>query len=69
MSLLGIHARNTDFLGALNAAGQLRGVPAVLLIDAINEGQERRLWHPQLAGILTAAIPTCGCSSVCARRT
>jgi hypothetical protein len=52
---LGIHATPAELLGALNAAGQLRGVPAVLMIDALNEGQGRSLWHSHLAGALVSA--------------
>jgi hypothetical protein len=54
ITLLGLPCRNEDeFLGALEAAAQLHGVRAFLMIDALNEGDGKRLWHKHLAGMLT----------------
>ncbi len=41
-----------EFLGALDAAAQVRGRRALILIDALNEGDGKRLWRDELAGIL-----------------
>lgn len=41
-----------DFLGALGAAAQASGVKALLLIDALNEGDGRAMWPNYLAGVL-----------------
>ncbi len=48
-----------QFLGALTAAAEVSGRRALLLIDALNEGDGRHLWRHQLAGVLTtiAAYP------------
>ena len=42
-----------EFLGALDAAAQVRGRRALILIDALNEGDGKRLWRDELAGILS----------------
>jgi hypothetical protein len=54
-SQLGLQCTPEQFLGALDASGQVRGQSTVLMIDALNEGQGRRLWHSQLAGFLVLA--------------
>jgi hypothetical protein len=54
-SQLGLQCTPAEFLGALDASGQVRGQPTLLMIDALNEGQGRRLWHSQLAGFLVLA--------------
>lgn len=41
-----------NFLGALDAAGQASGVRALILIDAINEGEGSNEWRDRLPGIL-----------------
>lgn len=42
-----------EFLGALEAAGQACGNRVLILIDALNEGDGRRLWGKHLPGMLT----------------
>ena len=44
VKLLRFSGDSDEFLGALNAAGELSGARALLLIDAINEGAGRVLW-------------------------
>src|SRR5690348_6050351 len=39
-------------LGALSAAGEAAGRRALVLIDALNEGEGRQVWHHQLPGVL-----------------
>ncbi len=52
---LGLTCRNDEeFLGALDAAGQACGSRALILIDALNEGEGRLLWPKYLGSILTA---------------
>jgi hypothetical protein len=55
LSQLGLQCSPEEFLGALSAAGQARKQVSVLMIDALNEGQGRRLWHSHLAGLLLLA--------------
>ncbi|MCP4398509.1 MAG: ATP-binding protein [bacterium] len=50
--LLGISCKKDAFLGALEAAAQARGTKALLLIDALNEGDGKYLWQKHLAGML-----------------
>ena len=52
VKLLRFSGDSDEFLGALNAAGELSGARALLLIDAINEGKGRELWPKHLAGFL-----------------
>jgi len=42
------------FLAALNAKGESLGTRVLLMIDAINEGEGRRLWKDHLPGFITA---------------
>jgi hypothetical protein len=51
-SLLGLSCTREEFLGAFEAAAQARNTRAVILIDALNEGQGKVLWKKHLAGIL-----------------
>ncbi|MHA1279852.1 MAG: AVAST type 2 anti-phage system protein Avs2 [Candidatus Helarchaeota archaeon] len=53
IKLLGLPCTKEDFLGALEAAAQARGARALILIDALNEGEGRNIWHKHLAGMLT----------------
>jgi hypothetical protein len=53
LTLLRFSGDSDEFLGALNAAGELRGAKSLLLIDAINEGAGRVLWPRFLGGFLT----------------
>ena len=50
--LLGLSCTREEFLGALEAAAQAHRTRAVILIDALNEGQGKTLWKRHLAGIL-----------------
>lgn len=49
---LGLDCKRDEFLSALELAGQLRGVPAMFAIDALNEGDGKQLWNNNLAGFL-----------------
>jgi hypothetical protein len=49
---LGFAGDRDTFLGALQAAAQARGCKALLLLDALNESQGRRLWQDHLSGLL-----------------
>jgi hypothetical protein len=51
--LLGLFCTRDEFLGAFEAAAQLRGSRAVILIDALNEGEGKKLWNKHLPGMLT----------------
>lgn len=51
--LLGLSCTKEEFLGALEAAAQTRGAKALILIDALNEGEGKDIWHKHLAGMLT----------------
>lgn len=52
IQLLGLSCTKEEFLGSLEAAAQIRGRRAVILIDAINEGEGKTLWKEHLAGFL-----------------
>lgn len=52
LRLLGLSCTKEEFLGALEAAAQISGRRALLFIDAINEGEGRRLWSRFLSSIL-----------------
>lgn len=51
--LLGLSCTREEFLGALEAAAESRGSRVLILIDALNEGQGKKLWGKHLAGMLT----------------
>jgi len=52
--LLGLScSRKEELLGALEAVGQCVGSRALILIDALNEGEGKRLWEKHLAGLLS----------------
>jgi len=51
--LLGLSCTKEEFLGALDAAAKARGARALILIDALNEGEGKYLWTRFFAGILT----------------
>lgn len=55
MAALGLPATWTgdDFLGALDAAAQAKGVRALLVLDALNERSGVNVWSPRLGGFLT----------------
>ena len=51
---LGLTCRNEEeFLGALDASGQATDSRALILIDALNEGEGRTLWKKRLGGVLS----------------
>jgi hypothetical protein len=52
--LLGLSGNRDDLLGALEASAQAKGSKAIILIDALNEGEGRYLWGKHLAGMLVA---------------
>ncbi|MBH1574377.1 MULTISPECIES: hypothetical protein [unclassified Stenotrophomonas] len=42
---------SATFLGALNAAGEAAGARALLIVDALNEGNGQRIWPSRLAAL------------------
>ncbi len=53
IKLLGLSCQNEEeLLGALEATAQSYGTRALLLIDALNEGEGKRLWHKYIAGMI-----------------
>lgn len=46
--ILGWEEGGEALLGALNAAASVRGKPAIIAIDALNESGERKLWNSHL---------------------
>ncbi len=51
--LLGLSCTKEEFLGSLEAAAQAQDSKALILIDALNEGEGKTIWHKHLAGMLT----------------
>lgn len=51
--LLGLSCTKEEFVGALEASAQAQGSRALILIDALNEGEGKYLWSKFLAGMLT----------------
>ena len=51
--LLGLSCSRDEFLGALEAAAQVHGSRALISIDALNEGEGKKLWAKHVAGMLT----------------
>lgn len=45
--------RSAQVLGALDAAGEASGTRSLIVIDAINEGNNRDDWHNQITGFLS----------------
>lgn len=52
LKLLGLNGSVEDFLGALNATGELRGCRVLIFIDALNEGEGIHIWPKHIAGML-----------------
>ncbi len=52
LKFLGLSCVVEDFLGALNAAGELRCCRTLIFIDALNEGEGIHVWPKYLAGML-----------------
>ncbi len=46
------HLEVSQFLGALNAAGEAAGMRALIAIDALNEKNGQAIWPERLAGLL-----------------
>ncbi len=42
-----------EFLGALDSFGESRGVRSLLMIDALNESSDPRMWNRRLPGLLS----------------
>lgn len=51
--LLDLDCSREEFLDALQAAAQARGAKALLMIDALNEGEGKKIWRKYLRGMLT----------------
>lgn len=51
--LLGLSCNKEELLGALEALAQAHGSRALILIDALNEGEGKYFWNKYLAGMLT----------------
>jgi hypothetical protein len=47
---LGWHDTSDDLLASLNYAGEVSGMPSILVIDALNESSHRQVWLNHLAG-------------------
>lgn len=54
IEMLGSSCSGDEFLGALEAAAQAHGSRALILIDALNEGEGKTLWRKYLAGMLAS---------------
>lgn len=52
IGLLGLSCTKEEFLGALEAAGQAKRSKALIFIDALNEGEGKKLWKKHFAGML-----------------
>ena len=52
LRMLGLSCERDKFLGALQAAAQLSGRRAIIFIDALNEGEGRRMWEKWLPSML-----------------
>jgi len=50
--ILGLNCSRDEFVGALEAAAQASNSKVLILIDAINEGDGKRLWFKHMPGIL-----------------
>lgn len=52
ISRLGLSCDRDQFIGGLAAAARAVGRPALLILDALNEGPGNRLWRVYLAGLI-----------------
>ena len=52
LRMLGLSCERDQFLGAMQAAAQLSGRRAIIFIDALNEGEGRRMWEKWLPSML-----------------
>ncbi|ELY27710.1 hypothetical protein C499_09072 [Halogeometricum borinquense DSM 11551] len=48
----GLTCGTEEFLGALDSLGESRGVRSLIMIDALNESSDPRMWSRQLPGVL-----------------
>jgi hypothetical protein len=53
MSMLHLSCTAEVFLGALDVAAEARNARALILVDALNESDDRSIWHKHLAAMLT----------------
>jgi hypothetical protein len=53
LDLLKLDCTPAEFLGALDAVALAVGTRALILIDALNEGDGQKIWSKHLAGMLT----------------
>ena len=54
--LLGLSCSRDEFLGAFEAVAQLHGGKGLILIDALNEGEGKKLWSKHLSGLVTTLL-------------
>ncbi len=52
LSELGLRCTREEFVGALEAWAQAKNIRALLMIDAINEGNGKAIWYEHLGGFL-----------------
>lgn len=52
IGLLGLSCTKEELLGALEVVAQARQTRTIILIDALNEGEGKKLWKKYLAGML-----------------
>lgn len=53
LKILGLKCTRDELLGALNAWAEAIGSRALIMIDALNEGFGKELWHDHLAPLIT----------------
>jgi hypothetical protein len=51
--MLGLQCSWDDFIGLLNVAGETTACRMLIMIDALNEGDGKRVWDNYLRGVLT----------------
>ncbi len=54
LTTLHVRGERDEFLGALDALGEAKGHRVLLMIDALNESQDKSMWKNHLSGMLTA---------------
>lgn len=52
IKMLGLNCGRAELLGALESAAQASNAKALILIDALNEGEGKTLWRRHIAGML-----------------
>ena len=53
MQMLGLACSAEEFLGGIEAAAEADEKKALIIIDGLNEGEGRFLWHDRIAGLLS----------------